>query len=396
MDARLSNKIRIVSFLLMVLVAYIHGYNENLRFADKGLALPAAWLSFTERFISDGVCRIAVPLFFAISGFLACESLGKKFSFQGYGLLLRKRISSLLIPYLLVSAAGIGLVVLLQLFPFSRPFFNNYSLAGSSLKQWLNVLFLSPVAFPLWFIRFLMNYFLIFPLLYLGIRYFREAFVLLLLLMWAYTPLYQKIGLLKISFSLLTFLFCFLSGTDPTPYLSAHKNELEGLFFFALGMYASLHQLPLVGVWSRKWLMAAFLAWIAWIAYRTAISLDIPARHNEVHYHLIGFTLAGTLLLWYFYDLFAEKLMSVSWLQRNAGFAIGVFLFHEPLLTIIKKGMIRILGYGDFTLLLSFLLAPPAAFLLSLWFSKWLSGRVPALYDLFTGSRRPKPEGAAS
>ena len=396
MEARLSNKIRNISFLLMVLVAFIHGYNENLRFSDQGTVQPAAWLSFTERFVSDGICRIAVPLFFAVSGFLACESLGKKLRISSFLLLLKKRVNSLLLPYLLVSAAGILLVILLQLFPFSRPFFNNYSLEGSNVKDWLNVWLLSPVAFPLWFIRFLMNYFLIFPLLFVAIRYLRELVVLPLLCLWAFPPFYHLIGHFKIVFSLLTFLFCYLSGTDPAPYLPTQKNELEGLCFFALGMYVSLHQLPLILRLSRKMLLTAFFLWILWVAYRSGISLDVPARHNEVHFHLIGFTLTGTVLLWFMYDAFAGFLEGKRWLRENAPYAIGVFLFHEPLLTMIKKGIIRLAGAGDLSLFLSFLISPVLAFLAALWFSRMLSASFPGGYSLLTGNRRPKPEAASS
>jgi peptidoglycan/LPS O-acetylase OafA/YrhL len=200
MEARLSRKIRNISFLLLIMVAFIHGYNENLRFADGGAFVPASWLSFIQRFISDGVCRIAVPLFFAISGYLACESTGPALNTGTYAVLLKKRFFSLLVPYLLVSAAGIALVFLLQLIPYSRPFFNNYSAGETPISEWVRIWLLSPVPFQLWFLRFLMNYFLFFPVLFLAIRYLRELFVLVLFLFWSWTTLYYKIGAWKIAF----------------------------------------------------------------------------------------------------------------------------------------------------------------------------------------------------
>jgi peptidoglycan/LPS O-acetylase OafA/YrhL len=389
MDIRLSRKIRNISFLLILMVAFIHGYNENLHFADQGNFAPAYWLSFIERFISDGICRIAVPLFFVISGYLASESIGKSLNFHQYLRLLRKRIYSLLFPYLLVSALGIALVVFLQLFPISRPFFNNYSVSGSGLQKWLNALLLNPVPFQLWFIRFLMGYFIAFPILFYSIRYLREFAVIALFFTWANPYLYHHVGFVKIIFFSISFLFCLLSGTDMTPYIPTQKNELEGLFFFALGIYASLHRIPMLSRIPAYLLWAAVLVWILWIAYRTAISLDIPPRHNEVHYHLIGITITGTVLFWYLYDSVSERLDAWLWLNQNAPYAFGIFLFHEPMLTIMKKGIVRISGGGDFSLLMSFLLSPVIAIILSLYLSKWTSSKLPAFYNLITGNRKP-------
>jgi peptidoglycan/LPS O-acetylase OafA/YrhL len=387
MDKRLSLKIRNISFLLLIMVAFIHGYNENLRFSDNGSILVPPWLSFLERFISDGVCRVAVPLFFAISGYLACESTGRILGIADYFILLKKRVFSLLIPYLMVSGSGIALVMLLQLFPFSRPFFNNYDIANTSFSDWVRIWLLNPVPFQLWFIRFLMNYFLFFPVLFFAIRYLRELFVLILFLFWSWTTLYYKIGAWKIAFSLCTFLFCFISGTDFQPYIPTQKNELEGLFFFGLGMYASLHRIPLILPTGRGLLQVLLIFWLFWIAYRTRISLEIPPRHNEVHYHLIGFTLIGMVLVWYYYDIISGSIESWNWLSKNAGLAFGVFLFHEPILTILKKGMIRLGGGSDASLLLSFILAPVLAFLFSLFISRIFSDRLPGLYKFFTGNR---------
>lgn len=389
MNVQLSHKIRNLSFLLMVLVVCIHGYNENLRFVDQTSAGPSYWLRFLQRFSSDGFCRVAVPLFFAISGYLASESMGRTWGLRSYLNLLKKRFFSLLLPYLLVSAAGIALVVLLQIFPFSKPFFNNYRLENSSIQDWLRVWLLDPVPFPLWFIRFLLNYFLFFPVLFLAVRYLREVFLLPAMLAWMWPLLYQKFGVWKIAFSLGTFLFCFLSGTDFGPYLPTQKNELEGLFFFALGIYASVHGVPLIIRKDAKWPLWLLPLWLGWVAYRTFLVLEIPPPQLPVHFHQVAFTLTGSILVWYLYDLFAENLDNSSRIRRYAPYSVGVFLFHEPLLTILKKGMVRLAGPGDASVLISFLLSPALAFAAALFFAVILAKRFPGLYNVFTGNRSP-------
>lgn len=389
MEASLSRKIRNISFLLMILVACIHGYNYNLSFTDQAASKASSWLSFIQHFSSDGFCRIAVPVFFAVSGYLASESIRRKLDLPAYAGLLRKRIFSLLIPYLLVSAAGLALVFLLQLLPASRPFFIHYSLEHISLSELLRMWLLDPVPFPLWFIRFLLNYFLFFPVLYFGVRFLREAFLFAAMLAWMWPFLYHQFGIWKITFSLCTFLFCLLSGTDFTPYLPTQKNELEGLFFFTLGIYASIHRIPLIMQAGKKWLLWLLPVWLCWVAYRSLLVLqDFPAQ-MAIHYHQVAFTLAGSILIWYLYDFFAADLDRLQWLRRFSTYSVGVFLFHEPLLTILKKGLVRIGGGGDFSLLLSFLISPVLAFLGALWFSVYLARWFPAVYRLFTGNRSP-------
>ena len=387
MEAQLSRKITNISLLLMVLVVFIHGYNENLQFGKDVQYVPPAWLCFLERFFSDGICRIAVPLFFAISGYLACESIGRTLSISSYSKLLKKRVFSLMIPYLLVSAAGILLVIGLQLFPFSRPFFNNYSLEKSGLHDWGRVWLLDPVPYQLWFIRFLMNYFLFFPVLFFVLRYLREFALLVLFAFWAYTPLYHIFGHFKIAFSGITFLFCLAGNLDFAPYIPTQKNELEGLFFFALGIYASLHSVPLSLKKGGGILLMAGVLWLCWVAYRTGISLDMPPRHNEVHYHLIGFTLMGVILFWYLFDLFSGSYQKIF--SQAAPYTFGIFLFHEPLLTILKKGIVKMAGPSDISLLISYLFTPVVSFAFALLFSRFIAVKIPGVYSLFTGNRQP-------
>ena len=79
MDQQLSKKLKNLSFLLMVLVAFIHGYNINIRLSGAGNHEISYWLQFLENFITDGICRVAVPMFFAISGYLACYKINGTF-----------------------------------------------------------------------------------------------------------------------------------------------------------------------------------------------------------------------------------------------------------------------------------------------------------------------------
>ena len=85
-----SKKIRVLSFVLIFLVLYIHSfYNE---------AIGTKYASFLQVFLGNGgISNVAVPMFFAISGVLFFNGIT---SVKDCFPKIRKRIKSLLIPYI--------------------------------------------------------------------------------------------------------------------------------------------------------------------------------------------------------------------------------------------------------------------------------------------------------
>lgn len=97
MTAYMSDKLRVLSFLSIILVIYIH------MFYTEGTDMPG--LNIVESFWGQGICLLAVPLFFVISGylfFLRCpngvNSMWPK---------IRKRGKTLLMPYLLMNTVAL-------------------------------------------------------------------------------------------------------------------------------------------------------------------------------------------------------------------------------------------------------------------------------------------------
>ncbi len=217
MSPEQSLKVRNISFFLMILVAYIHGFNLNLFMQGEGGKPIADWLRFLENAVSDGFCRVAVPMFFAISGYLATIKI-TAFSPDIHREMLRKRLGSLVVPYLLVSFFGILLVVVLLLVPWSKPFFNNFSIS-SPLSRWIRIWLFSPVPFQLWFIRFLWFYFMMYPLLYFAVKYGKWLFMIFMLWFWS------------------DFLTQFR--------MQMEKLEVEGMVFFCMGIFLEVNLIPI-------------------------------------------------------------------------------------------------------------------------------------------------------
>ena len=73
MDRFLSTKLKALSFFSMIMVVFIHANNIEV---SKGHN------SFIQTFISDGISRVAVPLFFSVDSYLFFLNLDGKF--QGF------------------------------------------------------------------------------------------------------------------------------------------------------------------------------------------------------------------------------------------------------------------------------------------------------------------------
>src|ERR1035437_2513196 len=92
MTQYLSDKIKLLSFILIIFVLYIHsGFHSN---EIEGMYLN----DFIQKYVSGKIGRLAVPLFFVISGYLYFLNTG-----NGLVTIKRKmesRIRSLLFPYI--------------------------------------------------------------------------------------------------------------------------------------------------------------------------------------------------------------------------------------------------------------------------------------------------------
>ena len=102
-----SKKIVLLNWILTMLIVLLHG-NPVIRF---GLDMNTDSTIFIKLLFS--ACQVAVPLFFLISAILFYRTCTK---FDDLKSKLRRRIKSLLIPYLLWNTLFVGIFFLLPLF----------------------------------------------------------------------------------------------------------------------------------------------------------------------------------------------------------------------------------------------------------------------------------------
>ncbi|TXK75408.1 acyltransferase family protein [Mesonia sp. HuA40] len=167
MTKYLSQKLTFFSFWLIVVVVLLHSVSMDTNSSEL------TFFKYLEYLLSLQLAQLAVPCFFMISGYLFFIKLKKDevWTLNNYGLKLKKRVNTLLVPYILWCLIWFGIIYLLQTLPVTKTFFNQplYSL---STKEFIYNLIVYPLNYPFWFLRELMLYVIITPIIYILIRKF--------------------------------------------------------------------------------------------------------------------------------------------------------------------------------------------------------------------------------
>jgi surface polysaccharide O-acyltransferase-like enzyme len=352
----LSDKLKAISFLLMVLVVFLHSYNLKIKFTLGTGLIEKGYNSFIQDLISQGITRIAVPFFFIISGYLFFLSF-KNGSLPEFFSKYKKRSKTLLLPYLLWSIYGILLYLVLQLIPFSKPFFTNELIIDYSVNQLLSRIFINPIPYHLWFVRDLIVLIIFSPILY-----------------W----LIKHVKFYVISFLLITWIF----------QLNFIIFSNEALLFFALGAFLSIRKINIYKTRVNNLNFLFCIIWVSLIVIKT--SLVYINFENEWLIRILAKSsiLIGIISIWLIYDVIFKKIdISKTRYYKLFQYTFFLYAFHEPVLTIFKKGFYYILGVSELSSFLIYISAPIVTVLVSILIGSIARTIMPKYYYLITGGR---------
>lgn len=233
--------IRQLRFPMIVLVTYAHSYGHV---ADGFNLLSSDWntYEFLKLFISQTLVKVAVPVFFIMSGYLFFSNV-MDWSLAVYKAKMLRRMKTLLLPYLIWN-----LLMAIKLKSFSWSLFWVWWKPAGIQIDWLGheQLMTAPANMPLWFLRDLMVISLLTPIIYIGVR---------------------RLG----SWLLGVLMILYLSGVCAfIPGLSAYA-----VFFFTFGAFLSVRKKNLVDTMSRykvpAYILSVMLAIAMICAYHTAV-----------------------------------------------------------------------------------------------------------------------------
>lgn len=352
MNEYLSLKIKRISFLLIVMVVFLHSYNIDIKQGGKVLVFAKDWNWFIQNFISNGLTRIAVPMFFLISGYLFF--LDQKFELQDIWIKIKKRFRTLVVPYLIWTLFGLLLYFILQSIPQSQSFFTKKLIKDYTVLEWLNAIFNEPIPYQLWFLKDLIVMVFLSPIIYFAIKNLRAVFLLAIFGFWLFN--------------------------QDTVFLTS-----EALLFFSLGIYINIQAKKGIEMPRLNTVLLA-LIWIGLLLTKTVFGFyNFPEIY--IMLCLKASIITGLLAFWQLYDLVAKTHLKATFLDKWIGLSFFLYAFHEPFFTIIKKGFFALLTKTPASYFLVYCMAPIMIIGIALLLGKFLKDKLKPFYSLITGNR---------
>lgn len=342
---KVSKRISVLRVILLVFIVFIHNNSTVI-----GNAAFSYWV---KTLFSEILVRMAVPLYFLISGFLLFRKQ------ENYGKMLKKKAKTLLVPYLLWNAIVIAMFWIGQNAPYISRFFTdeNNLISQYTLFRWLDA-FLGlnyhgyPAAYQLWFIRDLMVLTLLYPVWRWLLQRFPVATFAVLISLW-----------------LLEWRVVFWDG--------------EATLFFLLGAWLVQHDPGMEKLDSLK--IHDILA-----GYMLCVILEmglVMSDRTFIAVHKIVVLMGGVLWL-----RLSKKIVAHNGLYTKinafGGYTFFVYAFHEPMLTMMRKVWTALIGNeGTAIQMIQYFSLIFLAIAISLC-AGWCLRRIsPKLYGLLTGGR---------
>ena len=419
LDPFLSQKLRFWSLVAMLLLVYVHAYNLHSRYLQPFTPVdePLSVGTFLQYFLANGLLRFRIPILFAISGYLfAHHDAGTPHRER-----VKRRLRTLLVPYLLWSLLGLGFTWALEQQPYTRqlvqsaalsifgpdnPFVSGYT-PGQLLLRWL----LLPVPFQLWFLRSLLVMNLAYPWLRTAIDRLPGFYFVVSGLFWLSESNLPRTGLLLLGIGAWLWLrttgnraarWQWLAGLAVVSggliYLAATTRLLwvvepvlgplaegSGLLFFGLGVWLRRHgvEVLLQPRWFHLGLFAAL--WLAVLTLKTwlAFYFEQPPVIPMLLLHK-GAELLGILVMWFGSNAVVRAAMRRRWFQWLTGFSFVIYALHVPLVNYATEAVLQRWPQQQ---LLTFLLLPLAVVALAVLLGATLRRVAPAAYGVLTGGR---------
>ena len=347
MSRYLSEKLRLISFICIVLVLYIHSGFHYPDAGEVGMMLN----SYLQKIISDMIGGLAVPMFFAISGFLFFR--GTEESIKTVYQKLHRRVRTLFIPFILAAMFLPSVFLILKLsglldFLFTKSF------QYLSEPWWMllcrvfvfNLPDDGPFTTQLWFLRDL-------------------------IVVMCFTPLLWRLKRKKFRLEILMLLLFVVS-------LFVHRFlPIKAFFWFCFGA----RFLPKLqyGLWAT----------IGLLLYTIVSLLEIAFPNDVWNYFEIPMIALGVISTWVIYDKLVPESFSLASHKKLDCLCQGTFyiyLYQLPLLIIVGK-LIMLVHPSSWTCALAYLVSPWITIACLVMIALLLQKLFPRFYSVLVGGR---------
>ena len=366
-----SKAIEWLRFPLACLIVLLHSQLQDT--AYKPVAASSGFAYGLKILLSEGVCRIAVPAFFLISGYLFFVNL-EKWDKEVWLGKMKRRFHTLLLPYIIWNLVGIAYLCvspyvganvenpesLLSVFQ-DRGWLRLFWDSNRVMEQWnpptINVLGYAmhngmPANTPLWFIRDLIVINLFSPLIYMFVKNTKQyglCFLGLLFLLNIWVPV--------------------------------EGFSIIGFFFYSLGAYYAIFSKGMAELFKKF----SPLAYVLAVALLLGLLVTF-GRHWSAQYILRFFQIVGVISTFNLATIFAKD--GVSLVSRLADSSFFIYASHIFLLTAIAFILSKIIpGTGQLLLAIKYLLAPALTIVICVTLFQIMKRVCPQFLSIICGNR---------
>lgn len=362
-----SQKFRFWAFISMVLLVFVHAYNLNESYLQPWTLPhePLTVTGFTEYWLANGLFRFRIPMLFIISGYLFAMSDHKPYKER-----TRKRVKTLLYPYLIWSAAGLLLTYVLEMFSYG-----SNVVAATHMVQlddsrvllhqhhWYEVLarwIFFPVSYQLWFIRVLFIYNLAYP----AIRF----------------CIMHRVG--KWIFFSIAFLMWFATA-------GFIIIEGEGLLFFSLGIWMQKTNFDIDK--ANKWmnLKSWFIIFISLSVIKTLLAFEANFTGIQLVLTILHKTvvISGLIFAWFGCNAMVRFFMGKKWFVWLSAFSFMIYVIHAPLVVYATKAVFMYADHWYAYRIITFILLPLCLIAIAIVKGALLRTLMPGVYSFLSGGR---------
>lgn len=359
-----SHVIEALRLPLIIAVVFVHNYTVSGAGATgAGDSLPI--FDVTSHLFSRIITGCAIPLFFFISGFLFFLNID--FGKDVYKSKLKRRVKSLLIPYLFWNVLLFATLAVMACIPQTASHFASFSLQPS------------PVSFlkSLWCINYDPQVQLAYPIS-TQFWYIRDLMVMTLL-----TPLvFVLVKRTGIALPVISGLFWIIGFQIPV--IGSSGFSLSAITFFSLGAWFSINRRNFVADFQR-------ISTLSFLLF--PISAVISAMTWGMSYNLqlqnVGFILGMIFAINLTAKIVSRRKLTESRQPGTARFSFFLFAVHMPwLLSQVQRLIIiKFLPANDLVMVILYFSAVAIVVLLAFVLYKITNAIAPRFMAVITGGR---------
>lgn len=300
-----SDTIKLVRFPLIIGVVMLHLTFENAVIAGQTFINPHLYPAYEYyKFFFDKVLAVRIPLYFFISGYLFFNR-ADHFTRADYFKKIRRRVDTLLIPYVSWLILAIGILALQQSLFSDFSSGKNIPIAQWGLKEIYYAFWDGPILGALWFVRDLFSLMLLSPLLYVLIKRFKIVPVVIFVIAYVLFPIRDIPGI-----------------------------SMCGLAFFGMGAYFSLTKRNFVKTFAPY-------SWQIYLLYTLlAVGLFLlRGSELESYYNRFIIPVGSICVILICSHLLAKNVCRPSDTLANASFFI--YVFHQLPTMALQKLVVK-------------------------------------------------------